>query len=138
MGGETEEKALALWMNSTLGILTLAAHRAPTEGSWVKFKKPALAAMPVLDVSQLSGHQLRDLSGAYDQLASRKLGLLHQMAVEETRAAVDAAIIRAIDIPNVSPIREALAREPIILNIGLTQTIRTREEVDTQLEFELV
>src|SRR6185312_14389508 len=74
-GGDLGEKALALWLNSTLGILTFVAHRSPTEGPWVKFKKPSLSAVPVLDISQLTRMQLQHLGAAYDRLSIRPLGI---------------------------------------------------------------
>ena len=43
---EKAEKALVLWINSTLGILLAVGHRVPTQGPWVQFKKPVLAALP--------------------------------------------------------------------------------------------
>jgi hypothetical protein len=64
---EQAEKALALWLNSTLGILSAIGHRVPTEGSWVQFKKPVLRALPVLDVRALNSQQLTHLAGLYDQ-----------------------------------------------------------------------
>jgi hypothetical protein len=41
------EKALVLWLTSTLGLLIQLAHREETEGAWVDFKKPVLTGMPV-------------------------------------------------------------------------------------------
>ena len=43
------EKALALWLNSSLGILTILAHRTSTRGGWVGMKKADLEELPVLD-----------------------------------------------------------------------------------------
>jgi hypothetical protein len=70
---ERAEKVLALWLNSTLGILTLVAHRVPTEGAWVQFKKPTIENLPILDVLSLSESQLTSLAGAYEKLASEEL-----------------------------------------------------------------
>ena len=52
------EKAIALWMNSSLGILTLLTNRTSTEGSWVALRKGDLENLPVLDVQALTGDQI--------------------------------------------------------------------------------
>ena len=44
------EKALAVWLNSSLGLLTLLAIRNTTQGSWVQLKKADLRELPVLAV----------------------------------------------------------------------------------------
>ena len=36
------EKAIAIWINSSLGILTLLAQRTSTMGGWVAMKKTDL------------------------------------------------------------------------------------------------
>jgi hypothetical protein len=56
---ERAEKALALWLNSTLGMLLLFAHREETRGAWVAFKKPVLEAIPTLDVNGLNAQAAR-------------------------------------------------------------------------------
>ena len=44
------DKALAVFLNSSLGILVRLATRNTTEGSWSGLKKADLKEMPVLDV----------------------------------------------------------------------------------------
>ena len=44
-GNDDAEKAMIVWLNSTLGIISLLSYRVPTEGSWVKFKKPFFQQM---------------------------------------------------------------------------------------------
>jgi len=109
-----QEKALALWLNSTLGLLLLFAHREETRGAWVDFKKPVLSAMPVLDVRSLRKAQLKSLGNAYDTLASESLLPFPQMAGDSTRQRIDEAIQEALGLPDVSPLRKLLAREPIV------------------------
>ena len=43
------EKALAVWLNSSLGLLTILAQRTSTRGGWVATKKADLEDLPVLD-----------------------------------------------------------------------------------------
>ncbi|MBI4235975.1 MAG: hypothetical protein HY688_01290 [Chloroflexi bacterium] len=109
---EAQEKALALWLNSTSGLLTLLAHREETRGAWVDFKKPVLAAMPVLNVSALSPAQLDALAHAYDRLAQQPLQPFPLMDQDPVRREIDAAVSQALGLPDVRPLRDLLAREP--------------------------
>jgi len=108
------EKALTLWLNSTLGLFLLILHRQETEGAWVKFKKPTLAALPVLDLTALTPAQLRKLASAYDKLSTQALLPLPQMNEDSTRIRIDAAITDALNLPDFSILRQMLAREPVV------------------------
>ncbi len=108
------EKTLALWINSTLGVLNLLTIRTETEGAWVNFKKTTLKAMPVLDIRKLSDAQLAQLAAAYDELCERELQPLPRMAEDETRAAIDRALADTLGLPDLAPLREMLAREPVV------------------------
>lgn len=108
------EKALAVWLNSTLGLIMLLGHRAETRGAWVDFKKPTLLSMPVLDVRKIREQQLKRLAGAYDGLAGKNVRPLLEMDIDPVRAAMDKAIAQALHLPDLSSLRELLAREPVI------------------------
>jgi len=108
------EKALALWTNSTLGVLIQLANRVETEGAWVKFKKPTWLALPVLDVRRLSPAQLDALATAYDRLATMELQPFPHMATDPARAAIDAALAEALHLPDFSVLRRLLAQEPVV------------------------
>ena len=108
------EKALALWLNSTLGILMLLGQREETAGAWVKFKKPVLGSMPVLDVRAISEGSLARLATAYDRLATQGLASLPGMEADGTRIAIDEALADALGLPDFGILRQMLAREPIV------------------------
>jgi len=74
------EKALILWFNSTPGLLLLLSHREETQGAWVKFRKPVLSEMPVLDVRALGVDQLKYLVDAYNTLSKKPLLPFPKMA----------------------------------------------------------
>jgi hypothetical protein len=111
---DADEKCLALWLNSSLGLLLLLGHRSETRGGWVDFKKPVLSSMPVLDVRKLSPKAKERLTDAYAEVAGRDLEPLPNMATDETRAAIDAAIAGELGLPNLSVLRNMLACEPVI------------------------
>jgi hypothetical protein len=108
------DKALVLWLNSTLALLMLFATRDETRGAWVDFKKPSLGAMPVLDVRALSQDQLTTLAAAYNRVSQSELQPLPLMAHDDVRAEIDHAIAEALNLPDFSVLRTMLAREPVV------------------------
>jgi hypothetical protein len=105
-------KSLLLWLNSSLSLLAFFGRRVVTQGAWMQVKKPAWAAMPVLDVRVLSDAQVSGLAAAYDALCDRELLALAQLNVDPVRRAMDEALSTALGLPDLSPLREMLAREP--------------------------
>ena len=108
--------ALALWLNSSLGILTLLARRTSTRGGWVALKKAELAEMPVLDVRALPEEQLQALSALFDELADAEFMRLPEMAECPARRALDDGLSRILNLPDLSALRRMLATEPVVSN----------------------
>lgn len=108
------EKSLALWFNSTLGLLLVFASRQETEGAWIDFKKPVLSALPVLDVGGLSDGQLSQLSAAYDEVCREDLRPFPEMDKDPVRARIDEAVAQALNLPDFSILRRLLAQEPVV------------------------
>jgi hypothetical protein len=108
------EKALVLWLNSTLGIMILLGQREETRGAWVDFKKPSLLSMPVLDVWSVPSGNLSKLAEAYDQVADNSLLTLAEMDCDTTRRAIDESLGEVLGLPDLSILRDLLAREPIV------------------------
>jgi len=111
---ERREKALALWLNSTLHILIVLANRVETQGAWVKFNKPTLANLPVLNVKKLTPKRLDSLAEAYDRLCEQTLLPFPQMGSDPVRAEIDKALSEALGLPDLSNLRMLLAQEPVI------------------------
>jgi hypothetical protein len=78
----------------------------------MQMKKPAWASMPVLDVRVLDANQLKFLADTYDTLSIKELAPIAQLNNDPIRQAIDAALCRALDLPDLSKVRELLAREP--------------------------
>ncbi|MBI4459186.1 MAG: N-6 DNA methylase [Acidobacteria bacterium] len=111
---EEVEKTLVLWLNSTIGLVILLAHREETEGAWVQFKKPTLKRMPVLDIWNVGAKRLKRLAAAFDRLADQALLPFSHMEEDPVRAEIDEAVASALGLPDFSILRQLLAREPII------------------------
>jgi hypothetical protein len=109
---DTQRKSLLLWLNGTLSVLSYFGRRAITEGAWMQMKKPAWASMPVLDVRELTATDLKILSEAYDQISHHELAPIAQLDKDPVRRQIDEALGKVLGLPDLSPVRELLAREP--------------------------
>jgi hypothetical protein len=136
---KSHEKALLIWLNSSLGILLVAGHRVPTtQGAWVQFKKPTWNPMPVLDVRELSERQLHQLSVGYDAVAERELGPFPTMDVDPVRQELDDLLSHVLELPSLAPIRALLARKPIIRDEPLWRVGADERLVEGAEQFELL
>ena len=113
------EKALTLWLNSSLGISTIMAQRTSTEGGWVAMKKADLGNLPILDLRRLTGAQLKGLSDLFDELADADFERLPGMADCPARTALDEGISEILGLPDLGKLRVLLASEPVVCGRGL-------------------
>ena len=116
VGDVSHEKALAVWLNSSLGLLTILAQRTTTEGGWVAMKKADLEDLPVLDVLRLSPSQLQDLSDLFDKIAEGEFERLPGMAHCPARHSLDDGMSSILGLPNLSKLRNLLGSEPVVSN----------------------
>ena len=110
------EKALTVWLNSSLGILTLLAIRNTTMGSWVQPKKADMEVFPVLDPRALSPDQLAALANLFDTLADAEFARLPDMVDCPARRALDDGLSAILGLPNLAGLRRLLASEPVVSN----------------------
>ena len=113
---KVNEKALAVWFNSSLGLLTVLAQRTSTRGGWVAMKKADLEELPVLNLRSLSPPQLQAMSKLFDETAAFEFERLPAMAHCPTRRALDDGISRILGLPDLAKLRDLLASEPVISN----------------------
>lgn len=113
------EKAIAIWINSSLGILTLLAQRTSTMGSWVAMKKADLENLPILDPRQLSSTELQALSNLFDELADAEFERLPGMADCVARSELDEGVSEILGLPDLRGLRVMLASEPVVCNVRL-------------------
>jgi hypothetical protein len=108
------EKVLALWLNSTLGILSIVAARVDTEGAWVDIKKPILESLMVLDPRRVSAQRRSQLARSFDALSREPLEPLTELAADKTRIEIDNAIMQSLGLrDDLTALRELLTAEPI-------------------------
>jgi N-6 DNA methylase len=112
---KSHDKVLALWLNSTLGLLLLIAARVDTEGAWIKLKKPILEEMAVLNLNQLDRKVEMELCDAYDEVSKLQVQALPSIDVDPVHRKIDEAITSAFGIDDdLGRLRNMLAREPIV------------------------
>ena len=112
---EIWEKVLALWFNSTLGIISLIAARVDTRGAWVELKKPIMEEIAVPDPRKLDKKVLTQIVSAYDEIAGLQVQALPSIADDPVHIKIDAAVASAFEIgDDFARLREMLAREPIV------------------------
>jgi hypothetical protein len=129
-----QEKSLVLWLNSSLGILLFFARRVITEGAWMQMKQPAWESTPVLDVRAIEKGSLKLLAKSYDNLCVEDLEAIARLARDPTRKKIDDALAAALGLPDLSPIRELLAREPGLTALDIVP--RSVQENDPDIEGE--
>ena len=113
---ESSEKALVLWLNSSLGLLTILSQRTTTRGGWVAMKKGDLKELPVLDTRCLSVAQIQKLSELFDVLTESEFERLPSMADCPARSLLDERISEILGLPDLSNLCRLLASEPVVSN----------------------
>ena len=114
IGTETLEKALCVYMNSSVGVLGLLGDRSNKAPSYPRFSMDDLKKMPVPDFAAIGRPAAAQLAEAYDAHAGDALLPLPSMAECKTRRALDRAVAEALglEVGAVSIIRRSLVEEP--------------------------
>jgi hypothetical protein len=107
-----QEKALLLWLNSSLALLLYFGHRVVTRSAWMQMKKPGWASMPVLNVGALDSTTLDALTTAYERLAHKDLSAIAHLDKDAVRSEIDDSICQALGLPGLNFLRQLFAREP--------------------------
>ena len=112
----SHERALAVWFNSSVGLLTILAQRTSTRGGWVGMKKADLEQLPVLDLRAIAPEQLQALSQLFDDVAEDEFERLPAMADCAARRRLDDGLSEILGLPNLDGLRRLLASEPVVSN----------------------
>ena len=110
------EKALCVYLNSTVGTLSLLGNRSNKIPSYPQFSMDDMSKFIVPDFSAFGEAAVTQLAAAYDELSHRTLLPLPEMDVCDVRRALDDAVCDALDIDTerVAMIRRNLAAEPSV------------------------
>ena len=109
------EKALCVYVNSSIGVLALLGDRTNMKPTYPRFSMSDLKKIPVPDFVAIDGAADR-LAEAYDAHAKDALLPLPYMDDCPTRRALDDAVVDAlgVDAETVASIRRSLAAEPSV------------------------
>lgn len=110
------EKAICVYLNSTIGILAILGNRSIKHLSYSRFSMDGLRRIPVPDFVKMDEAKVKMMAAAYDDLCDSVLLPLPQMNECEIRKTVDQAVVAALGIDGelAAAIRRELTREPSI------------------------
>ena len=95
-------KALALWLNTTWGLLTVLANRQETRGRWISLKMSHWRLLPVLDVTSLDEETVEKLAEVFDKYSGKPLKRLPEQynvkSIDPVRKALDKEFLKILGI----------------------------------------
>ena len=111
---ELVEKALCVYLNSSVGVLAMLGNRSNKAPSYPQFSMDDLRKLFVPDFGKTGTGAVRTLALAYDALSESEIHPLPRMDACPTRRALDDAVCAAlgVDAETASEIRRQLASEP--------------------------
>jgi hypothetical protein len=104
-----QARILALWMNSTFFLVDLLVNRTEQRGSWMRFDKPVLDQLLLLDPTLLSQTQRQQLLELYARVHLTSLPSLLSQEAQTNRRMIDERILRVLGMKGESA--AALARK---------------------------
>ena len=128
------EKRIALWMNSTLGLLFMLMQREETEGSWIQFPKAWYKdRLKIIDLSSLTPLQIRKLDELWDKIKIKTFLPFPNLMNDPTRKMIDDVICEILALgqklepsdkeykeilnkiqKSIEIVRQLISREPIL------------------------
>jgi hypothetical protein len=114
------QQSLALWLNSSLGLLIHANHSNRSQLGRGLGDRTMLLSMPVLDIRQLADWQLDAAETVFRDFRDVQFEPFYRCNVDEHRIELDERLVREVlGLPSeavdaVARIRSLLAREPSI------------------------
>ena len=114
------EIALALWCNSTLGMLLHADHSNSAQEGRGQGNKGMVESLITLDIQQLKAWQIEEALAMWQDFKGRKFQPFYQCAVDPVRIQLDERIVRGLlglgedAVASVARLRTSLAGDPSI------------------------
>ena len=125
-------KALCLYLNSTMGLLSLLGGRDNRVPSYPSFSLDTLRSLPVPNFAALGDAELELLDGWFNWLKGETLMPLPQMHLDPVRKQIDDAVCMALglDAAWVGRVRRDLAREPAVMDMGILERDDNADDED--------
>ena len=112
----TDEKAVCVYLNSSMGVFAWLGDRTNKIPSYPQFSIDDMRKLPMPDFAVIGQEAVTGLAAAYDRHANSVLLPLPQLNACPARAGLDAAVIAALGLDGelVANIRRQLAMEPSV------------------------
>ena len=120
MASARRETALALWCNSTFGLLLHANHSNSAQEGRGQGNKGMLESMTTLDIRKLEAWQLDEAQVIWQKFSNRKLMPFYQCATDPARVELDERIVKDLlglgedAVASLAQLRTLLASDPSI------------------------
>ena len=114
------ETVLALWCNSTFGLLLHANHSNRAQEGRGQGNKGMLESMTTLDIRKLEAWQLEEAQAIWQEFSNRKFMPFYQCATDPARVELDERIVKDLlglgedAVASVARLRTLLAGDPSI------------------------
>lgn len=92
-GGEDWEKALCVWLNSTLGLMSYWGVAGREQTGRANFSGTTFVAMPVVNLCQLDSDKIKKLSRCFDDFAEKPLKPANEAYNDIVREQLDEALL---------------------------------------------
>ena len=118
-GDRTLEKAICVYLNSSLGVFALIGNRSSRDTSYTRFSLDDLRNLVVPDFRALGEDAVSRLAEAYDRYAEDVLLPLPLMDSCEVRRSLDEAVREALGLDGefVGMVRRGLGSEPSVRGV---------------------
>ncbi len=115
-------KALCLYLNSTLGLLSLLGQRDNRVPAYPSFSLDTLRSLPIPNLAALGAAERGLMDSAFDELNGEALLAFPRMSDDPVRRQIDDAVCQALgfDPEWVAQVRRELAREPSVMDARRT------------------
>ena len=116
-----QEKALCMWLNTTLGLMLYWYFSAKQQRTRGIMTVSALATFPVIDVTHMSEQQLQDSDALFERIANSKFDRISNSYSDPVRASLDDAFLGEIlglsqeFLDELNELRELWCQEPSIM-----------------------
>lgn len=113
---EVLEKALCVYVNSSIGVLAVLGNRTNKTLRYPTLAIHDMRSIPVPDFSTMPREAVNEMAEAFDALVNSPFGLLREMDVCESRLALDAAVANALGFDHevMALVRKAVSSEPSV------------------------
>lgn len=112
---DDDGKLIALWLNSTFGILSMISARVETEGSWIEIKKPMLSSFQVPNTELLNTNYKERMLQHWNEISSLNFKKLAEITSDDSRKALDRIILEGLGLnTDLEILRQLLFDEPLL------------------------